>query len=91
MGDKILDTGTEPNETPLKSTQDQSEHLFTAIWTALYLSRFPESCFCFDYVLYSLSHMLCHVTSSANGQLYTIKINKDLLMRLLKRDVLYAV
>ena len=26
-----------------------------------------------------------HVTSSANGQLYTIKINKDLLVRLLKR------
>ena len=30
----------------------------------------------------SLSHMLGHVTSySANGQLYTIKINKDFLMR----------
>ena len=28
-----------------------------------------------------LSHMLGHVTSSANGQLYTIKINKDFLRR----------
>ena len=28
-----------------------------------------------------------HVTSSANDQLYTIKINKDFLMRLLKRSV----
>ena len=43
---------------------------------------FPE--ICFDYVLY-FSHMLGHVTSSANDQLYTIKINKDFLMRLLKR------
>ena len=34
---------------------------------------------------FTLSHMLGHVTSSANGQLYTIKINRDLLMRLLKR------
>ena len=25
----------------------------------------------------TLSHMLDHLTSSANGQLYTIKINKD--------------
>ena len=31
------------------------------------------------------SHMLGHVTSSANGQLYTIIIYKDFLMRLLKR------
>ena len=33
--------------------------------------------------------MLGHVTPTANGQLYTIKINKDLLMRLLKRGDLY--
>ena len=31
------------------------------------------------------SDMLGHVTSSAYGQLYTIKTNKDFLMRLLKR------
>ena len=31
-----------------------------------------------------LSHMLGHVTSSTNGKLYTIKINKDFLMKLLK-------
>ena len=37
----------------------------------------------------SLSHMLGHVTSIANGQLYTIKINKDFLMRLLKRGDIY--
>ena len=30
---------------------------------------------------------LGHVTSSANGQLYTIKRNNDFLMRLLKRGV----
>ena len=53
--------------------------------SALYVSRFPESCFCFDYVHCTLSHMLGHMTSSTNAQLYTIKINKDLLMRLLKR------
>ena len=40
--------------------------------------------FCFDYVLYALSYMLGHVTSSANGQPNTIKINKDFLMILLK-------
>ena len=31
------------------------------------------------------SHVWGHVTSSANGKMYTIKINKDSLMRLLKR------
>ena len=41
--------------------------------------------FCFDFVLHTLS-MLGHVTKSANDQLYTIKINKDFLMRLLKRS-----
>ena len=35
--------------------------------------------------------MLGHVNSSANGQLYTIKINKDLLIRLLKRGELSLV
>ena len=34
--------------------------------------------------------MLGHVTSSANGQPYTIKINNDFLMRLLKRGATYA-
>ena len=34
------------------------------------------------------SHMWGHVTSSANGQLYTIITNKDCLMRLLKRSEL---
>ena len=34
----------------------------------------------------TLSHMLGHVTSSANGQPYTIKINKYFLMGLLKRS-----
>ena len=29
----------------------------TVIKTTLYLSRFPESCFCFDFVLYSLSYV----------------------------------
>ena len=33
----------------------------------------------------TLSHMFGQVTSSANGQLYTIKINKDFRRRLLKR------
>ena len=55
--------------------------------------RFRQLCICLAFprvvlvlIMYcTLSHMLCHVTSSANGQLYTIKINKDLLMRLLKR------
>ena len=32
--------------------------------------------------------MLGHMTSSANGKLYTIKINKYFLMRLLKRGAL---
>ena len=36
----------------------------------------------------TLSHMLGHVTSSANGQLYTIKINKDFSLRLQKRGAL---
>ena len=62
-------------------------HLFVSRFRLLcmYLSCFPESCFCFDYELYSLSHMLGHVPSSASGQLYTSKINKDFLTRLLKR------
>ena len=59
----------------------------TVIQTTLYISRFPESCFCFDYVLCA-SHILGYVTSSTNGQPYTIKINKDFLMRLLKRGAL---
>ena len=33
----------------------------------------------------ALSHMLDHVTTSANGKLYKIKINKYFFMRLLKR------
>ena len=33
----------------------------------------------------TLSHILGHVTSSANGQPYKIKINKDFFMRFLKR------
>ena len=33
--------------------------------------------------------MLGHVNSSAHGQTYTIKINTDFLMRLLKRGELY--
>ena len=37
---------------------------------------------------YNLFHMLGHLTTSANGQLYTIKINKDFLPRLLIRGVL---
>ena len=45
--------------------------------------------FCFDYC--TLSHMLGHVTSSANDKLYTIKINKDFLMRLLKRGDTYYI
>ena len=45
---------------------------------------FPEICFVL--IMYCTpSHMLGHVTSSTNGQLYKIKINKDFLMRLLKR------
>ena len=76
----------------------------------LIIYRFTESCYCFDYVLYTPSmelinkliaihyslsrslhrllapsHMWGHVTSTANGQQYKIKINKDFLMRLLKR------
>ena len=44
----------------------------------------PEICFVL--IMYcTLFHMLGHVTSSANDQLYTIEINKDFLMRLLKR------
>ena len=39
--------------------------------------RFRQLCICLAFP--------SHVTSSANGQLYTIKTNKDLLMRLLKR------
>ena len=35
----------------------------------------------------TLSHMLGHVTKFANDHLYAIKINKDLLMRLLKAVV----
>ena len=47
---------------------------------------FPEICFVL--IMYcNLSHMVGHVISSANDQLYTIKINKDFLMRLLKRGV----
>ena len=33
----------------------------------------------------TLSHMLGHVASPANGKRYKIKINKDFFMRLLKR------
>ena len=48
--------------------------------------------FCFDYLCTVLSHMLGHVTSSTNGQPYTIKINQDFLMRLLKRgEVAYIL
>ena len=43
---------------------------------------FPENCFV-SIMYCTLSHMLGHVTSSTNDQLYTIKINKDFLMRLL--------
>ena len=60
-------------------------HIFiTKINTTLHLPRFPERCFVLI-MNCTLSHMLGHVTSSANGQLFTIKINKDFLMRLLKR------
>ena len=48
---------------------------------------FRESCFVLI-VYCTLSHMLGQLTSYANGQLETIKINKDFLMRLLKRGVL---
>ena len=59
--------------------------------------RFRQLCIClafpkvvFVLIMYgTLSHMLGHVTSSANGQLYTIKINKVLFIRLLKRGRLY--
>ena len=48
----------------------------TVIKTTLYLSRFPESCFAL--IMYcTLSHTFGQVTSSANSQLNTIKINKD--------------
>ena len=40
--------------------------------------------FCFDYVLYFLSYAGSRDHLSDNGQLYTIKINKDFLIRLLK-------
>ena len=48
--------------------------------------RFRQLCIClvFPRVVFVLI-MLGHVTSSANGQLYTIKINQDVLMRLLRR------
>ena len=51
---------------------------------------FPEICFVL--IMYCTpSHMLGHMTSSANDHLYTIKINKDFLMRLLKRGAyMYA-
>ena len=43
---------------------------------------------CFVLIMYcTLSHMLGHVTSSANGQLYTIEINRNFLMRLLKKQL----
>ena len=55
------------------------EH-FTAIYkdySVCICLAFPRVVFVF--IMYcTLSHMLGHVTSSANGQLYTIKINKDL-------------
>jgi len=51
--------------------------------TSVFVS-FPEIYFVLI-MYYTLSHMVGHVTSSANDQLYTIKINKDFLMRLLKR------
>ena len=57
----------------------------TAIWTTLYsvFVFFPEICFVL--IMYcTLSHMLGH----ANDKLYTIKINKDFLMRHLKRGSL---
>ena len=51
---------------------------------------FPEICFVL--IMYcTLSNMLGHVTSSTNDQLYTIKINKDFLMRLLKRGDLVSL
>ena len=51
--------------------------------TSVFVS-FPEVYFVL--IMYcTLSHMVGLVTSSANDQLYTIKINKDFLMRLLKR------
>ena len=60
---------------------------------SVFVSLFPESCFVL--IMYcTLSHMLGHMTSSANGKPYTIKRNKDFLIRLLKRgeaDTYYFV
>ena len=54
--------------------------------------RFRLLCICLAFLrvviilimYFTISHMLGHMTSSANDQLYTIKINRDFLTRLLK-------
>ena len=69
------------------------------VYACLFVSRFRLLCIClaFPRVVFvwimncTLSHMLGQVTSSANGhQLYTIKIDKDFLMRLLNHTVTNA-
>ena len=57
--------------------------LDNSVFVSLYREFFVLIMYC------TLSHMLGHVTSSANGQPYTIKINNFFLMRLLKHSEMY--